>query len=470
VKPHLLDAAKEIFTGTNVQITADGHKYLGGYIGSDEGKRMYVKSLVDGWCSQLHTLSEIAKHEPQAAYTAFVAGFRHRFTYHIRTIPDIKHELQEIDNIINTEFLPAITDGRQLSRDDRKLLALPARLGGLGIPILVDLCSIEYENSEQVCQDLTQKITGQNQEVSHSHHHPEPVHEIRRRITGRREARYREQLQELRQRMTEEQIRANDIAQLKGSSIWLTALPLVEEGYVLSKREFFDAIYLRYRWQLKRLPSHCVCGKLFTVDHALSCLKGGFIHRRHDEIRDLLAATIDEVAYDVSIEPPLTPLSGEILPSSANTADDARVDIAARGFWQRCEKAFFDVRVFNPYASTHRNQTLTSSFNNNEKEKKRHYNERVIRVEQGSFTPVVFSAFGGCGRETQHFMTTLADKIATKRHLRLSVVMSWLIKRLSFALIRAQVLCIRGCRSWRYPVATTLVTDIVLSEHISKFH
>ena len=40
VKPHLLDAAKEIFTGTNVQITADGHKYLGGYIGSDEGNRM----------------------------------------------------------------------------------------------------------------------------------------------------------------------------------------------------------------------------------------------------------------------------------------------------------------------------------------------------------------------------------------------------------------------------------------------
>ena len=66
-------------------------------------------------------------------------------------------------------------------------------------------------------------------------------------------------------------------------------------------------------------------------------------------------------------------------------------------------------------------------------------------------------------------MTTLANKIATKRHLRLSVVMSWLIKRLSFALIRAQVLCIRGCRSWRYPVATPLVTDIVLSEHISKF-
>ena len=142
-----------------------------------------------------------------------------------------------------------------------------------------------------------QKITGQNQEVSH--HHPEPVHEIRRRITGQRETRYREQLEKLRQGMTEEQIPANDIAQLKGSSMWFTALPLVEEGYELSKRAFFDATYLHYRWQLKRLPSHCACGKLFTVDHGLPFSNGGFIHRGHEEIRDLLAATTDEVVYDV---------------------------------------------------------------------------------------------------------------------------------------------------------------------------
>lgn len=53
------------------------------------------------------------------------------------------------------------------------------------------------------------------------------------------------------------------------------------------------------------MPSHCACGKIFAVGHALSCLKGGFIHRRHDEIRDLLAAIIHEVAHDVFIEPGL---------------------------------------------------------------------------------------------------------------------------------------------------------------------
>ena len=187
--------------------------------------------------------------------------------------------------------------------------------------------------------------------------------------------------------MTPEQLRANDLAQLNGASIWLTALPLKEEGYVLNKREFFDALWFRYCWEFKRLPRNCACGKPFSVDHALSCLKGGFIHRRHDEIRDLLATAIDEVAYEVTTEPALISLSGEVLLPSANIADDARVDIAARRFWQRSEKAFFDVRIFNPFASTYRNQSLTSNFNSNERQKKREYNQRVIEIEHGSFTP-----------------------------------------------------------------------------------
>ena len=249
---------------------------------------------------------------------------------------------------------------------------------------------------------------------------------------------------------------------MKGSSSWLTALPLTNEGYVLTKREFFDAIYPRYRWQLKRLPTNCACGKSFSIDHAMSCLKGGFIHQRHDQIRDLLAVAINDVAYDVSTEPAFVPLTGEELPCSTNSSDEARVDIAARGFWQRCEKAFFDVRVFNPYASTHRRQTLNSSFKANEREKKRQYNQRIIEVEHGSFTPVVFSACGGCGRETQHFLSFLAEKLALEKNFELPVVLSWLRRKISFALIRAQVLCIRGSRSLKTTPPST--SDIELSE------
>ena len=136
----------------------------------------------------------------------------------------------------------------------------------------------------------------------------------------------------------------------------------------------------------------------------------------------MLTVALDEVAYDVTTEPALAPLSGEVLPLSANSADDARVDIDARGFWQRCGKAFFDVRVFNPYALTYRNRSLSSNFKTNEKEKKRQYNQRVIEIEHGSFAPLVFSAYGGCGRETEHFLSTLADQIAVERHFNTSVV------------------------------------------------
>ena len=57
-------------------------------------------------------------------------------------------------------------------------------------------------------------------------------------------------------------------------------------------------------------------------------------------------------------EPPLTPLTGEVLPISANTNDRARVDIAARDFWVKDEMAFFDIKVFNPIAKSNLNKDL----------------------------------------------------------------------------------------------------------------
>ena len=78
------------------------------------GKSEYVQCLIGRWCNQLQVLSEIAKLDPQAAYAAFVSGFRHRFTYHIRTIPGIENEMHLVDNVIDTKLLPALLDGRSL--------------------------------------------------------------------------------------------------------------------------------------------------------------------------------------------------------------------------------------------------------------------------------------------------------------------------------------------------------------------
>ena len=90
----------------------------------------------------------------------------------------------------------------------------------------------------------------------------------------------------------------------KGASSWLSALPIAEHGSALHQGAFRDTLCLRYGWHPPHLPSHCVCGNHFSVEHALSCPRGGFPSIRHNEIRDSL---MSEVCHAVGTEPCLQP-------------------------------------------------------------------------------------------------------------------------------------------------------------------
>ena len=98
----------------------------------------------------------------------------------------------------------------------------------------------------------------------------------------------------------------------------------------------------------------------FTVNHALSCPCGGFPSLCHNEIRDVTADLLNEVCHNVSTEPELQPLSGELLNHRiANTEGGARLDVKAQGFWgDQHQCAFFNVWVFNPLVSINRRPPL----------------------------------------------------------------------------------------------------------------
>ena len=57
----------------------------------------------------------------------------------------------------------------------------------------------------------------------------------------------------------------------------------------LNKSEFRDAVKLRYDWDVPDMPSVCVCGDHFNMDHAMICKRGGFVIQRHNELRGLEA-------------------------------------------------------------------------------------------------------------------------------------------------------------------------------------
>ena len=74
----------------------------------------------------------------------------------------------------------------------------------------------------------------------------------------------------------------------KGHLAGLQSFQFKDVDFTLSKREFKDAIHLRYDWQISDTPSTCACGDVFDVDHAMICrrTRGGFIIQRHNELRD----------------------------------------------------------------------------------------------------------------------------------------------------------------------------------------
>ena len=139
-------------------------------------------------------------------------------------------------------------------------------------------------------------------------------------------------------------------------------------------------------------PYACVAAVLH-VDHAMICQRGGLIIQRHHEIRDLEAELLDMVCYDVAIEPTLQP--GEELNRGANTAPDARLDVHCRGFWERQRAGFFDIRVCHPNANSYKELSPKQIYKLHEDEKNRKYASRIIEVENGTFTPLVFTTVGG---------------------------------------------------------------------------
>ena len=251
----------------------------------------------------------------------------------------------------------------------------------------------------------------------------------------------------------------------KGASSWVTATPLYDHGTVLHKGDFVDAVYMRYGWTLPDLPIKCSgCQCAYTLQHALECKVGGFRTIQHNEVRDVFAQVFRDAGHTVETEPPLQKLTGEGFEYlSANKEDDARSDVKVTGFWRNMRQAYFDIKVVSPYARSYSHLTQASVFRTAEKTKEREYKARIREVEHGDFNPLVFTTVGGMAPQCQIVVKKLAEKLAVKQNLNQSIVAGWLRVRLSFALLRTTLLCVRGTRKKKLPNIDTNI-DLAVSQ------
>ena len=159
-------------------------------------------------------------------------------------------------------------------------------------------------------------------------------------------------------------------------------------------------------------------------DHqpAVFCKKCDFVSLRHKLKRNITSSHLSKVCKDIRVEPQLQPLTCEPFASSTSTENEMRLEVCARGFCQAGQMKFFDVGVFNPHARRYTKQELSKTYQFNEKEKNRLYNERIMQDKHGTFTPLVMSATGSMGRESSKFYSQLSELISEKGESTYSIV------------------------------------------------
>ena len=131
-------------------------------LGDVDFTKSYIAAKVDGWKAELVNLAEIARVQPHLAFCALTQGLVSRWTYLSQTVKDIDALLQPLEEILQKDVLPALTGRSAPDEVVRALFSLPARLGGIGIPVPSEDGAMHNQISREVTRPTVRLILDQN--------------------------------------------------------------------------------------------------------------------------------------------------------------------------------------------------------------------------------------------------------------------------------------------------------------------
>jgi len=271
VKQEHLEHAQDIFAGTGIQITSTGRPYLGAALGSTQLTQEYAAQCVGKWTESdsLFGLVSFAQTQPHASYSAFTHGFSSKWTFFLRTTPGIAECFLPLEQVICHHFLPSLVS-HSPNDVEWSLFALPAHVGGLGIFNPCAIAAETYQFCRHVADPIVECIL--NRHSALSPHILNEQHSIFQDLTRSKHYALTDTIKSIYDQCSPDLQYIIDCLQERGSSSWLTSLPIEQHRFVLHKGDFIDTLCLRYGWMPPRLPSHCVCGTDFSISHAFSCL------------------------------------------------------------------------------------------------------------------------------------------------------------------------------------------------------
>ena len=74
---------------------------------------------------------------------------------------------------------------------------------------------------------------------------------------------------------------------------------------------------------------------------------------------------------------------------------------------------------------------------------------KILQVENGSFTPLVFSISWRMGRKASKYYSQIAEILPEKRDETYLIRIPWIRRKLSLSLMRSIIACIKGSKIFK---------------------
>jgi len=390
-------------------------RYVGGYVGSEVMLERWMDPKVKKWVAGIGILARIASRFPQMVYAGLVSSYQSEWQYLCCAIPGAEQFLGPIESAICEKFIPPLLQVSEPVVDEAlcQLLSHGAKSGGIAICNPVISAPLLHQCSVNACDILIKALQdggGLNAET-----HKAVVK------AAKSEARTA--------RLKEEQVNLDGLKESGGRKVakhlermgkmgaWLSVIPNRFDGTELSREEFQDNLAIHNGMRPRGLPERCNgCNEPFTVEHGISCKKGGFVGQGRADVCEELAhlRSMALTPSRISSEPEI--FYGRELNAAQRTEgevleDEAHGDVGAHGFWKRGRSTIFDVMICDTDAKSYGSRTSKKVFESAALKKKSKYEEACLERRR-DFTPMIYS------------INSMADKHARTTEKRIAGILA----------------------------------------------
>jgi len=444
-----IESAERIFKGLfkRSNITT-GERFLGGYIGRNQLFEPWLQSKISSWVSSVNNLRPACKLYPQAAYCGLQKSLQMEWQFLQRVCKCPADSFKPLEQAI-ADFISSLF---QHPPPPRQLTSLPVKSAGLSLPNPTTTAQQNYAASIKITNDLVKSI--RNRQIFSLLEHSKTASDAKHYMKTERHETNQNQFDaildepsflqrlpdEISQPEKEKAFQQRLLKRATKTGNWLTTMPLTSIQTNLSASEFRDNLHIRYGMTPRDLPEKCDgCSGRFSMYHAFTCRKDGFLIHRHNEIQrelaDLAAAAFTPMA--IRHEPKIN--------ATGDETNNNRGDILIRGFYQNATDCIIDVSNHYLDSLTYYETDPHQVLKEKENVKKRKYLKDCL-AQRRSFVPFCSSIDGMLGEEATSILKVIATKLSQKWSQPYSQTSGYVKARMAIAIARSAHRCIRGSR------------------------